>query len=490
MLKHKFILTLLFLFSNWNIVSQEITGIIYSENKIPLSDVNIKIRGKSTGTKSDQNGQFSLNLKKGDLLVFSYIGMGTKKIRIKNFSPLEVILRSKANILKEVEIKSTNKKNKPKTIISRFREIDVDKVGYTAYSFSGEDIRSYSNIGIAEALVGRVPNFQITSEGVILRSRGFNNQLYALWEIDGILFSGIPPYINPSTIENVFVVPSASATIGYGKRASGGLIVVNTTRYKINYENKKQLKQLNFFSKESKSNLPNNEESLNEIVNSSNNDLNKLKLAAYTYQKQGNAVFALRLYRLILSLDQSKTKSYRNVAESMKESGQLMNAWDFYLNYLTIKEDEIDDISLKIIFNDMEHLYHAYELKNKIKNNFVSSKKPISDFKNQVRLVFEWTVPNETLRIEIINPEEQRIKFQLGSSDQKDRFIEEVFIDGNLLGNWKLNVTTLGDKPLKGNLKVTIYRDWLSTQKTLPQKRFFYFSEVDQGSYKLLDIFF
>ena len=490
MLKHKFTLTLLFLFSNWNIVSQEITGIIYSENKIPLSDVNIKIRGKSTGTKSDQNGQFSLNLKKGDLLVFSYIGMGTKKIRIKNFSPLEVILRSKANILKEVEIKSTNKKNKPKTIISRFREIDVDKVGYTAYSFSGEDIRSYSNIGIAEALVGRVPNFQITSEGVILRSRGFNNQLYALWEIDGILFSGIPPYINPSTIENVFVVPSASATIGYGKRAGGGLIVVNTTRYKINYENKKQLKQLNFFSKESKSNLPNNEESLNEIVNSSNNDLNKLKLAAYTYQKQGNAVFALRLYRLILSLDQSKTKSYRNVAESMKESGQLMNAWDFYLNYLTIKEDEIDDISLKIIFNDMEHLYHAYELKNKIKDNFVTSKKPISDFKNQVRLVFEWTVPNETLRIEIINPEEQRIKFQLGSSDQKDRFIEEVFIDGNLLGNWKLNVTTLGDKPLKGNLKVTIYRDWLSTQKTLPQKRFFYFSEVDQGSYKLLDIFF
>ena len=490
MLKYKFILTLLLLFSNWNLVSQEITGIVYSENKIPLSDVNIKIRRKSTGTKSDQNGQFSLNLKKGDLLVFSYIGMATKKIRIKNFNPLKVILRSKANILKEVEIKSRNKKNKPKTIISRFREIDEDKVPYTSYSFTGEDIRSYSNIGIAEALVGRVPNFQITSEGVILRSRGFNNQLYALWEIDGILFSGIPPYINPSTIENVFVVPSASATIGYGKRASGGLIVVNTSRYKINYENKKQLKQLNFFSKESKSNLPNNEESLYEIVNSSNNDLNKLKLAAYAYQKQGNAVFALRLYRLILSLDQSKTKSYRNVAESMKEAGQLMNAWDFYLNYLTIKEDEIDDISLKIIFNDMEHLYHAYELKNKIKENFVTSKKPISDFKNQVRLLFEWTVPNETLKVEIINPEEQRIKFQLGSSEQKDRVIEEVFINGNLLGNWKLNVTTLGDKPLKGNLKVTIYRDWLSTQKTLPKKKFFYFSETDQGSYKLLDIFF
>ena len=82
MLKLKFILALFFLFSNWNTFSQEITGIVYSENKIPLSDVNIKIRGQSKGTKSDQNGQFSLISKKGDLLVFSYVGMGTKKIRL------------------------------------------------------------------------------------------------------------------------------------------------------------------------------------------------------------------------------------------------------------------------------------------------------------------------------------------------------------------------------------------------------------------------
>ena len=174
----------------------------------------------------------------------------------------------------------------------------------------------------------------------------------------------------------------------------------------------------------------------------------------------------------------------------MKESGQLINAWDFYLNYLNIKKDEIDDISLKIIFNDMEHLYHAYELKNEIRDSFITSKKPISDFKNQVRLIFEWTVPNETLRVEIINPNEQRIKFQLGSSEQKDRFIEEVFIDGNLLGNWKLNVTVLDDIPIDGSLKVTIIRDWLSKQNTLPQKRLFFFKETDKISYHLLDVFF
>ena len=58
MLKLKFILALFFLFSNWITFSQEITGIVYSENKIPLSDVNIKIRGQSKGTKSDQKIDF------------------------------------------------------------------------------------------------------------------------------------------------------------------------------------------------------------------------------------------------------------------------------------------------------------------------------------------------------------------------------------------------------------------------------------------------
>ena len=486
MLKLQFHITIIIFLFNWSLTSQEIRGVIYSDD-IPLPDVNIKIRGKSEGTKSDQKGEFNLKSKKGDLIIFSHVGMETKKIKIKNFDPLKIIMSSKLTKLKEVEIKS---KKKSKTIISRYGEIQMDNVGYTAYSFTGDEIKSYSNVGIAEALVGKIPNFQITDEGVILRSRGFNQQAYALWEIDGVVFSGIPPYINPSAIESVFVIPSGSATIGYGKRALGGLIIVNTTRYKINYENKKPLKQLSFFSKDNQTNLFSDNKSLLEIVNSNKSDLNKLKLAAYAAQKKGNTKFALKLYRLILSLDANNINSFRDLAESMKENGQLQNAWDFYLKYLIINEKKIDDTSLRIILNDMEHLYHAYKLKNIIKEKFITTKKPIGNFKNQVRLIFEWTVPNESLKVEIINPKEQRVKFQLGSNEQKDRHIEEVFMDGNLLGNWKLNVTVLDDIPVDGSLKVTIIRDWLSKQNTLPQKRLFFFKETDKISYHLLDVFF
>ena len=49
----------------------------------------------------------------------------------------------------------------------------MDKVGYTAYAYTGKEIQSFSAIGVAQALVGRVPNLQITNSGVILRPRGF-----------------------------------------------------------------------------------------------------------------------------------------------------------------------------------------------------------------------------------------------------------------------------------------------------------------------------
>ena len=171
MLKLQFYITIIILLFNWSLASQEIRGIIYSDN-IPLPDVNIKIRGKSEGTKSDQKGEFNLKSKKGDLIIFSHVGMETKKIKIKNFDPLKITMTSKLTKLKEVEIKSINKKNKPKTIISRFREIEVDKVGYTAYSFSGEDIRSYSNIPcLCQAHSKLVPSYS----HVILLFQGYSN---------------------------------------------------------------------------------------------------------------------------------------------------------------------------------------------------------------------------------------------------------------------------------------------------------------------------
>ena len=158
--------------------SQEIAGSIYYD-KLPLPDVNIKIEGTQIGTKSNKNGEFKISARKGDILIFTYVGMKTERIKIKDFNDLKINMQVSVSELEGIELKGIDKQMiESRKIITRFGEIDMDKVAYTSYGYTGEQIQSFSSIGIAEALVGRVPNLQLTNQGVILRSRDFRKQNY------------------------------------------------------------------------------------------------------------------------------------------------------------------------------------------------------------------------------------------------------------------------------------------------------------------------
>ena len=348
----------------------------------------------------------------------------------------KVNLKEKVNLLEEVKVKSRRKQfTKPKIIRSMFREIDVDKIGYTAYPFSGEEIQSYSSIGVAEALVGRVPNYKLTDRGIILRSSRNN---LALWDIDGMLFDGLPPFLGTETIESVLVVPSAAGAVMYGKRAEGGVIIVNTNRFGSFKEKGKNHPQL----AENNTSLPNEEKQLFHRIKEIGKETDKLRLMAFSYQKQGNSKLALRINRMILSYNLDDVKSYRDVAESLIETNQIKKAWNTYMTYLEQSGEIIDKTSLGIIFNDMERLYHSYNLKKTIGNKFdskINAKKNIGE----TRVVLEWTVPNETLSLEVINPKNQSLQFQLGSNSTEDNSIQELFLDESIKGIWKFNLSAL-----------------------------------------------
>ena len=107
----------------------------------------------------------------------------------------------------------------------------------------------------------------------------------------------------------------------------------------------------------------------------------------------------------------------------------------------------------------MERFYHSFGMKKIIGKGFESQKKIFKNYKNETRIVFEWTVPNEMIAIEILNPKNELIKLQLGNNFNENSRIEEIFIDETLKGNWVLNLSILGENlDLKGYLKVTIYK--------------------------------
>ena len=464
--------------------SQEIAGSIYYD-KLPLPDVNIKIEGTQIGTKSNKNGEFKISARKGDILIFTYVGMKTERIKIKDFNDLKINMQVSVSELEGIELKGIDKQMiESRKIITRFGEIDMDKVAYTSYGYTGEQIQSFSSIGIAEALVGRVPNLQLTNQGVILRSRDFRKQNYALWDVDGVLYEGFPPYFDPATVKSIFVIPSKIPNLRYGSRAAGGVIIVNTYRY---YKNNVSLKQLEYFIQSDENNLPQNEEGLAKIIESYSSDIEELRVISFKYYQQNNKLFNLRLNRYILSKKPYDIKSYRDLAETLITQKKYINAWNNLSKYLKLKENKINSTESQIILNDMERLFHTYGIR-KIYGNFETSKIPVDNFKNQVRIILEWNVPSESLELEIVNPKKQSIKFPLGNDSNKNLSIAELFINGNLLGDWKFNLSNSKKNIFKGNLKVTVYKDWLSTKKEKPDKKLFLFNETKKGYYKLFNI--
>ena len=84
-----------------------------------------------------------------------------------------------------------------------------------------------------------------------------------MWDIDGVLYEGNPPYFDPSTVKSVFVIPSNTSSLSYGSRVAGGVIIVNTTITQNNIS----LKQLDYYTKNDDNTFPKNMESCPNLLN-------------------------------------------------------------------------------------------------------------------------------------------------------------------------------------------------------------------------------
>ena len=101
----KKLLFLFFTFFTLNIYAQNVTmtGTVVDVENLPLIGVNVIIKGSTVGTTTDLDGNFSLEGKKGDVLVFSYIGMVSQEIAFKG-QPLKIIMKDDSEALDEVVV--------------------------------------------------------------------------------------------------------------------------------------------------------------------------------------------------------------------------------------------------------------------------------------------------------------------------------------------------------------------------------------------------
>src|SRR5690606_19549842 len=81
------------------------TGTVKDRTGSPLIGVSVVLKGLKTGTTTDINGVFSINLPaNGATLVFTYIGMADQEITVTKPGRIDVVLDDKANSLNEVVV--------------------------------------------------------------------------------------------------------------------------------------------------------------------------------------------------------------------------------------------------------------------------------------------------------------------------------------------------------------------------------------------------
>ncbi|HTD97994.1 MAG TPA: SusC/RagA family TonB-linked outer membrane protein, partial [Mucilaginibacter sp.] len=222
-----------------------VTGTVTEKSGQPIPGVNVAEKGTSNGVSTNADGKFTLTVKPGAVLTFSFIGFKTKEVTVGAEATLNVVLESNESALNEVVVTALGIKREKKSL------------GYAVQEVKGQTLTDAKEPNIVNALSGKVAGLQITRSGngpggsskITLRG---NNSLTGsnqpLIVVDGIPLdnfsgnaNGNSDYynptldmgnglsdINPDDIESLSVLKGPSAAALYGSRAGNGAILITT----------------------------------------------------------------------------------------------------------------------------------------------------------------------------------------------------------------------------------------------------------------------
>ena len=411
---------------------------------------------------------------------------------------------------------------KPKKISSGGFTIDTRRTGYSVRYISGEEL-NLSGISIGRALQGKIASYKLVvdefgNEYAKLRDTGtLLTVKYAIWVVDGQVYNFAPP-IPLENIKEVAVLRSLAGVNRFGSEAIGGAIIINTTVGNFDpvkdvyseenpYTNKEYYNEdavaynllsspkLNYIIElESISNsnkaFKKYQELLSEHQDKSDFYLNvansfkfkyndfknfkrvlldseeysklnpeELKIIAYLYQQEGFYENALSVYKKIIKLRPKHIQSYRdliNVYTELKQYKKALNTYNYFFNKgFTIEENGIGEIMAR----------EAEALTSKISKTNLPDEKTLD-----TRIVFEWSSSEAEFTLEFINPQKQVYKIEHTLSDNSSLILDEKLkgytsrefvIDGDIGGEWLVNLTYYGNKKYAPTyLKTTVFNNW------------------------------
>ena len=207
---------------------RNITGMVTSDSDgSAIPGVNVVVKGTTTGTITDIDGKYSINVPEGsNTLVFSFIGLQTQEVAIGGQSVIDVSMTADVKQLTEVIVVAYGEQTKASFTGSGV-ELNAAQI----------EKRNVSNV--TQAIEGAAPGVQVRSssgqpgEGGSIRIRGvgsINASSDPLYVVDGVPYDGPISGLNPGDIESMTILKDAAANVLYGARAANGVVMITTKR--------------------------------------------------------------------------------------------------------------------------------------------------------------------------------------------------------------------------------------------------------------------
>ena len=207
----------------------KVTGVVTDESGEPLIGVTVAVGGNSSGTITDIDGNYSIEVANNATLSFSYVGYLTKKVSVGNQQTINVVLQEDRQLLDEVVVVGYGVQKKS------------DVTGAMASVTSEElNVRPVNNA--LEALQGKAAGVDITTNerpgslgSIRIRGeRSLNAGNSPLYVVDGVplMSASAIETLNPRDIETIDILKDASATAIYGSRGANGVVLVTTKQGK------------------------------------------------------------------------------------------------------------------------------------------------------------------------------------------------------------------------------------------------------------------
>ena len=200
-----------------------ISGNVSDQDGLPLPGVNVLLKGTSTGTQTDFDGNYSIQAAQGDVLVFSFIGLETKEYTVGAVNTIDVTLGDDSASLDEV-------------VVVAYGTTSQEAFTGSASVIGAADLENRNVTSPIAAIEGKATGVQFTSPsgpgespGIVIRGVGtLNGDTDPLFVVDGVPFEGSLSAINQEDIESFTVLKDAASTSLYGSRAANGVVMITT----------------------------------------------------------------------------------------------------------------------------------------------------------------------------------------------------------------------------------------------------------------------